>query len=599
VQLLRAAVQAYENKNLDGAETIFKQVLAANPKEPNALHLLGCIHKDRGQLQQAVQLFQASIREDGSNPMPFLNLGKILSIAGQHQNAASAFQESLKRNTQIPETWYCFGNALREIREVEKARQAFQHALQLEPTHAGALEGLTRLYFQESDYSSVVDLLSPLAPVFPLNSVDLGVRLCCAYIMQGKHLDAIGLFRAALDTLPVESRAAQLLAIGCKSFADKCEFICCQNQSYLLKPDHQKSLSLLLGNDFMLCDSDLYELASDFDIISEAYLFMRQQLYPRWLSFPGHPMVQLVLSDLVEEVGSLFKRDSIQYRQLKAAVLAGYGTKEFSDSASECLFRRLNVSDDSLWLVGEQYQFPEALPASSLAKAHVSARSDCHGLISDQKEFFAKEHLFCGQVFYQSKFDIGVHGISELYRVHGLIIDTIEEMEGLKGVVDLGYYSCGIFNAGLRSDLKRYCVEPARHHALWVKESGIAEVVPDVPERCVRSFEEYLHRLDAVALDEPDSTAAVVSFVLQLFEYGQCIDILKRIKGFAAHLVVTDDILNEQSEKSVVRLLSNGIRMNLCHHYQRLLSDAGWRIEKKWYFNGVRYASGIIVASAA
>ena len=192
-----------------------------------------------------------------------------------------------------------------------------------------------------------------------------------------------------------------------------------------------------------------------------------------------------------------------------------------------------------------------------------------------------------------------LHGMSELYRVHGIIADTIGEIDGLKDVVDLGYYSCGIFNAGLKANFKRYCIEPARHHAVWVAESGIAEVVPDVPERCVRSFEEYLCRLDAVALDDSGSTAAVISFILQLFEYEQCVEILQRVKGFASHLVVTDDILNEETEESILRLLSNGKRMNLCHNYKRLMADAGWRIEQKWYFHGVRYASGIIVASAA
>ena len=61
MQQLQAAVQAYQAKDLDGAEAIFKQILAVNPKEPNALHLLGCIYKDCGQLQQALDLIQESI----------------------------------------------------------------------------------------------------------------------------------------------------------------------------------------------------------------------------------------------------------------------------------------------------------------------------------------------------------------------------------------------------------------------------------------------------------------------------------------------------------------------------------------------------------
>ena len=203
------------------------------------------------------------------------------------------------------------------------------------------------------------------------------------------------------------------------------------------------------------------------------------------------------------------------------------------------------------------------------------------------------------QRFYMADEDPCLHGVSELYRVHGLIASTIGEMDSLQSVVDLGYYSCGIFNAGLNAYLKRYCIEPARHHAVWVAESGIAEVVPDVPERCVRSFQEYLSLLEAVALGDPGSTAAVISFILQMWEYEQCVEMLQRVKGFASHLVITDDILNAESDESILRLLSSLKPLYLAHKYERMLSDAGWLIEKKWYFHGVRYASGIIVASAA
>ncbi len=129
-------MKAYQGRDLDSAEAIFKTILAVNPKEPSALHHLGCIYKDRGQLQQAVDLSQAALREDDSNPIPFLNLGKILAIAGQHENAAGVSQESLKRGQQVPETWFCFGNAFREIAKAEDAKQAYRNALQLNPDHA-------------------------------------------------------------------------------------------------------------------------------------------------------------------------------------------------------------------------------------------------------------------------------------------------------------------------------------------------------------------------------------------------------------------------------------------------------------------------------
>ena len=687
MQQLQAAVQAYQSKDLDSAEAILKKILAVNPKEPNALHLLGCIYKDRGQLQQAVDLIQASIREDGSNPIPFLNLGKILSIAGQHENAAGIFQESLKRNQQIPETWFCFGNAIREIEKVEEAKQAYRNALQLNPAHSGAasnlgalltddgeLEEAERLFLaaiaqapndvnirinfgkllSEKDDHAAAILQYQIALPFAPQSPELHYNFANALKEEGEVEEAIASYRKAIEVKPdfavaykqfatclhEESEINDALnlyasALEADDQVSDCRFHLCV--SGVENPDHglvalQSGLGRLsqcsgdlLQEDFLfircLLDFSVQrgmhlelpsELDQDFssktfsprysgalDDLFEKYSLCRKLSLPRWMYFKDIPAPLLLLSDYLESLR--VKGDSLagSWKALK-----GYQLSLLSLSAEDLpkqdqLFVKSEAPDERLWLSSERLQFPDMPAVFSIRESLFKEGFLPAASKQDQSEFFRKAHLLDAQKFYMADEDPCLHGVSELYRVHGLIVDTIGDIEGLKSVVDLGYYSCGIFNAGLKADLKRYCIEPARHHAVWAAESGMAEVVPDVPERCVRSFEEYLSRLVAVALDDPGSTAAVVSFILQLFEFGQCVEILQKVKRFASHLVITDDILNEESEESILRLLSNGRRMNLCHNYQRLLSDAGWRIEKKWYLHGVRYASGIIVASAA
>ena len=83
-----------------------------------------------------------------------------------------------------------------------------------------------------------------------------------------------------------------------------------------------------------------------------------------------------------------------------------------------------------------------------------------------------------------------------------------------------------------------------------------------------------------------------------MFEYRQCVQLLGLIRKFSDNLIIADDILNDHSSFSVLRKISSGDRMNLCHNYNNLLADSGWQIHKRWFVNGVRYASGIIVASA-
>ena len=135
----------------------------------------GCIHKDCGQLQQAFELIEVSIREDGSNPTLFLNSGKMLSIAGQHENAAGIFRDSLKRSQQIPKAWFCFGNYLREIKKVEEAKQACLNAVLLNPAHAGAESSLGALLTDGDELDEAGKLFSRLIEQAP-NDVNLSIN---------------------------------------------------------------------------------------------------------------------------------------------------------------------------------------------------------------------------------------------------------------------------------------------------------------------------------------------------------------------------------------------------------------------------------------
>ncbi|ABM79143.1 Hypothetical protein P9303_24101 [Prochlorococcus marinus str. MIT 9303] len=236
MQQLQVAVQAYQSKDLDGAEAVFKQILAVNPKEPNALHLLGCIYKDRGQHQQAVELIQASIREDESNPIPFFNLGKILAIAGQHENAVGVFQEALKRNQQIPETWFCFANALREIGKTEEAKQAYRNALQLNPAHAGAAGNLGALLTDDGELDEAEQLFVKAVDQYP-NNVNLRINYGRLLAEKAEHAAAIMQYQIALPLAPQSPELHYNFANALKEEGDVEEAIASYRKAIEVKPD--------------------------------------------------------------------------------------------------------------------------------------------------------------------------------------------------------------------------------------------------------------------------------------------------------------------------------------------------------------------------
>ena len=249
MQHLQAAVQAHQRDDLDCAEVLVKKILAVNSKNANALHLLGCIYKDLGHSQRAVELIQASIREDGGNPLPYLNLGKIFFAAGQYENAAEFFQESLKRNKQISETWFCLGNAFKKIRTIEDAKNAYQNALQLNPTHAGAASNLGALLAEGGDLEEAEKLLLRALEYSP-NNVSLRINYGKLLADKGDNSAAIIQYRIAL---PFASHSYELhynLANALKEEGDLQESIASYRKAVELRPDSTDAY-LSLANAFM------------------------------------------------------------------------------------------------------------------------------------------------------------------------------------------------------------------------------------------------------------------------------------------------------------------------------------------------------------
>ena len=533
----------------------------------------------------AIACFRRSIKEDCKFMGAYLNLGIVLRQEGELEEAIASYRKAIEVKPDFAEAYLNLGVVLKEEGEVEEAIANFRKAIEVKPDFADAHKELATLLHEENEAHAALALYESAL------EIDEQVSDCSF------HLFVAGLKDVTRCFLLLQSEVIQFME---RSDELTQEVILLFRCIYNFSKKHGMKIKIpdCLGQDFSSQDLLRGDLGA-LDGLLCAYALCRKALLPRWMHFEDAPTPFLLVSDYLEflRVDEGCMSESFLSHKNYQFIIANIDAEglPFADK----LFVKDEGSNERLWLAAERFQFPEMSASLSLKNSLIKKESFPDARRQEQSEFFRKAHLLDAQKFYIAEEDPCLHGMSELYRVHGIIADTIGEIDGLKDVVDLGYYSCGIFNAGLKANFKRYCIEPARHHAVWVAESGIAEVVPDVPERCVRSFEEYLCRLDAVALDDSGSTAAVISFILQLFEYEQCVEILQRVKGFASHLVVTDDILNEETEESILRLLSNGKRMNLCHNYKRLMADAGWRIEQKWYFHGVRYASGIIVASAA
>src|SRR5262245_28086415 len=77
VQMMKAAVREHQSGRLDVAAKGYREVLAIEPRNPDALHLLGLILHQQGDCEQAVRLIEQATMLRPGEALFFTNLGQI------------------------------------------------------------------------------------------------------------------------------------------------------------------------------------------------------------------------------------------------------------------------------------------------------------------------------------------------------------------------------------------------------------------------------------------------------------------------------------------------------------------------------------------
>lgn len=139
--LLEAIAQHRAGRNA-AAESLCRAVARAEPRNAEALHLLGALRLDRGDAAGACRLIEAAIRLRPEAAIYQHNLGKALDRLGRLDEAVAAHRRAATTRPADPELWEALAIAEWDNKEVEAAARSFRQALALAP---GRVPTLTRL----------------------------------------------------------------------------------------------------------------------------------------------------------------------------------------------------------------------------------------------------------------------------------------------------------------------------------------------------------------------------------------------------------------------------------------------------------------------
>ncbi|MDH3645744.1 MAG: tetratricopeptide repeat protein [Gammaproteobacteria bacterium] len=175
-ELLRQAVVAHEDGDLEAAYPLYRQFAKENPRHPTALQLFGLLLSQRGMYESAVVLMQESLQLFPDQAEVANNLGNALVRCGRFDeaiasydnairifpeyvdalrnrglcyaqanrldDAAASFERCLEFRPADPASWLSLGNIRQQQGNLADALECFEKALELNPDYADAHHNL-------------------------------------------------------------------------------------------------------------------------------------------------------------------------------------------------------------------------------------------------------------------------------------------------------------------------------------------------------------------------------------------------------------------------------------------------------------------------
>lgn len=209
--MLNEILEIHKSGQLEEAERRYREYLGFNPDDPEALHLLGVLRRERGDLAEALQLVESAMLRAPERKSYRVSLGGLCLHARLLDDAEVNFAKAIELDPNITSAY----NGLAQIATLRgdfaQAEAQFRLALRADPDHAPSLLGLGNLLIGKGEFEAGLRHLTAAVEIDP---EDPGVQcsLARAYLMNGNIAFAEQAVGNALALSPGYAMAVRLSA---------------------------------------------------------------------------------------------------------------------------------------------------------------------------------------------------------------------------------------------------------------------------------------------------------------------------------------------------------------------------------------------------
>src|SRR5258706_9265871 len=107
--MLEEILELHKEGRLEEAEARYRELLVFNPDDPETLHLLGMVRRQRGDMGEALELVRRALELNPERPTYFMTLAGLEMHAGMFDAAERDFSAALELDPNLTGAYSALG----------------------------------------------------------------------------------------------------------------------------------------------------------------------------------------------------------------------------------------------------------------------------------------------------------------------------------------------------------------------------------------------------------------------------------------------------------------------------------------------------------
>ncbi|MDX1477475.1 MAG: tetratricopeptide repeat protein [Saprospiraceae bacterium] len=188
------------------ASANIRRVLETNPRDVDALYLLGVMYREQDDLDNAIQSFQTVVEIDADHHEAWVMLGNLLDMRDDPM-ALQCFENAIAIDSTYPQGWHSKAFYLQNHGQVPEALEIYERIHRLDSTYLDAYLNAGILYLDQDNAAMAEEKFNrviALNPDHPLGHYYLGIT----YESAGLDTQALTYLERAAALVPSSPRFA-------------------------------------------------------------------------------------------------------------------------------------------------------------------------------------------------------------------------------------------------------------------------------------------------------------------------------------------------------------------------------------------------------